>query len=634
MIEPNNISPTTPKPPRRRKWLRRTAWTIATFTLIVGLAIGTLRTDWAADKIRGIAENQVSAALHNGRLEIGTLEGNLLYNLAATDVRLFSGDSLVVSIDSVRAEFNLFAFLTGGFRVYEVDLIYPVVTARQLPDSTWDLLNLAPDDTSATGDPFALQFDRVRIVQGSGSARFHGTQPDSTIYAHDLNAAMRAVYFEGGNFGTTVDEASVRIVAPVAPEPVSVNMRGELRRDQIFCAPCTIESARSDVSLAGNLLFPDTSALRGDIRFDFDPLVLGDIAFALPDVDQEESVVGTASVTGASDSISAHVELAFLSGASTNLNALITTRDSARVRIMGEISRLNPAVLQPGLNFVGMISSEVDIDLTGSSLETVSGPVTIRTFDTVLNGVELRDSHLTGQFEKGTGHIETRLFLPGVALDVRGSVAPLADTLEYDLAGSFSAHRLSNFYQSAPDIEAEGRFEVAGRGTSLKTASGRTVVWLTGLTAPQFQLGESRVEARLDRGEIALSAQIAVLGRDASDAGSVGLDATVRQADGQWHAETRNLTLSHLDLQAISAESPAGLISATGWLSADLTADSLLRAAGSLAISGHVGPITFSDTKLIADFEAGSGTFDIDAQSNIGDAEARGDFRSVEGGYE
>ncbi|HEY5564184.1 MAG TPA: hypothetical protein VIL33_01250, partial [Rhodothermia bacterium] len=398
MIDPNTISPTTPKPPRRRKWLRRTAWTIATLTLIVGVAIGTLQTDWAADKIRGIAENQVSAALHDGRLTIGSLDGNLLYNFAAKDVRLYSRDSLVVSIDSVRAEYNLFAFLIGSFRVYDLDLIRPALTARQLPDSTWDLLNLAPGDTLATKDPFEIRFDRVRIVQGAGAARFHGTQPDSTIFAQDLNVALRDLYFEGGGFRSTLDEARVRIVAPVAPDPVSITMRGEVGQDRITCAPCAIESTRSTVSMSGHLLFPQASTLRGDFRFNFEPLVLGDIAFAVPYVDQEESVVGNASVSGSADSLSALVELVFSSGATANLNALITTRDSARVRVEGEIAGLNPAVLQKDLDLVGTINSEIDVDLAGSSLKTVSGPVALLIFDTVLNGVELRDGYLNGQF--------------------------------------------------------------------------------------------------------------------------------------------------------------------------------------------------------------------------------------------
>lgn len=632
--ESSNIS-SAPAPQRRRKkWPRRLAWVFVLLCAVIGSLVLVLQTDWALEKVRGLAERQGSAALHDGRLVIGRLDGNLLYRLSATDVRLFSGDSLVASVDTARFAYSLISLLTSEIRISRLDLVRPTVTARQRQDSTWDLLSLAPTDTAQkTTESTMLRFDRVRISGGRARAEFLSTRPDSSVSVSALAASMRDVYVGGGTFGSTLDSLTATIVAPVAPDPVEITFSGEIAEDRVICATCRLESSRSSVVANGHLLFPEASDPSGDFALRLDPLALGDVAFFLPSVDPEESVTGEASVVGTIDSLSADLSLDFSGGTAAQLQGLVRTGHAARVKVEGSVERFDPALLVRTSEFSGVVNATVDVDLTGKELAAVDGPAAVRIYDTVLNGVRLRDGHVQGNFEAGQATLDARLYLPGLRVEASGTARPFADTLAYDLRGALRAVRPARYYAAAEGIDSlDTRFEVTGRGSRLEDMVAEVSVDLQRLASNDVGLGRSRIRANLNHGDVSLDGELAVRGPENRDAGTFRLDAGGALESDVWHVERLDFQASDFNPYRIVETAPAGSLTGEGTISGDLTADSLHRVVATLSLTGSVGDVTLSSAKVEGRYEGGSGRFDLALATSMGAVEAQGDFnRRAEG---
>lgn len=635
LAESTHISPSPAPAHARRRWPRRLLWLLVVVAILAGSAAALLQTDWAAERIRRLIEREASAVLSDGHLTIGHLDGNLLFRMTASGVELFSGDSLVVSVDTVKAEYNLFSFLSGGIRVSNLDLFRPAVIARQRPDSTWDLLNLSQTDTSSTSAATEFRIDRVRVTDGRGAARFLSQQPDSSISVAELNVSARNLYIAGATFESTLDNARAIVVAPIAPDPVALTVNGQFAEDRIICTACRLESSRSKVVVIGDLLFPEGSNLRGNLTLRLDPLALGDVAFILPSVDPDESVVGDASVVGTLDSMSANVSLDFSGGAAAHLQGLVTTGDAGRVKIVGSVEKFDPAVFLATREFSGAINATIDVDLKGRKLAAVEGPVDVRITDTILNGARLRDGQLTGQFQDGVGTIDSRVYLPGVAIEATGSIRPFADTLAYDLRGVFRGARLSRYYAATSEIDSvDTRFDVAGQGSSLDEMIARASIDLTRLTSPRLRLGASHVTADLHRGDMSIGGKIRLRGVANEDAGTLGFDASLAKNGKLWHIGKFGLEVTGLNPQLIEATAPSGLLAGKGTVMGDFATDSLFRATGSFSLSGALGLVTLSAAEVRGSFDAGIGNYDLSVTTNIGNVSARGDVKELDEGFD
>ena len=81
-----------------RRVVKVLLWMVATVLLLVAGGLLATQTAWFREWARGLAERQ-SAALLNGQLRIGRLEGNLWTGAVMTDVRITQDGREVVRID-------------------------------------------------------------------------------------------------------------------------------------------------------------------------------------------------------------------------------------------------------------------------------------------------------------------------------------------------------------------------------------------------------------------------------------------------------------------------------------------------------------------------------------------------------
>ena len=140
------------------------------------------RTDVGRDALRRTIEQQFAEVFH-GRLEIGTLSGNLGLEIHATDVRLFDPSGhLVVRIGTIRAHPHWRDLFARRFSVGSLHLIRPTFTLRYQADSTWNIQSaLRP----------RIPVDRTGNLWSFHSADLHIT--DGAVHTEHVAAAAPAV---------------------------------------------------------------------------------------------------------------------------------------------------------------------------------------------------------------------------------------------------------------------------------------------------------------------------------------------------------------------------------------------------------------------------------------------------------
>ncbi len=114
-----------------------------------------------------------------GRLQIGSLEGTLLNQLRASDVRLRDGDGqLVASVDSVSAEPDWQHLLTGELSIHSLTLVRPHLRLHRHADGTWNAQRaLTSQPSDAASRPLDLSFSNFRVRSGQITTTRAGDSP-------------------------------------------------------------------------------------------------------------------------------------------------------------------------------------------------------------------------------------------------------------------------------------------------------------------------------------------------------------------------------------------------------------------------------------------------------------------------
>lgn len=168
---------------RLLKHIPRGVVKVALYLLVAGLLVvfALTRTQVGRDALRQQIEARFSETFA-GTLEIGQLEGNLIYSLYASDVILRdTTGNVVVQIDSVVVLAQLRNLLRRRLRFQQFELIGPTAHLVRHADGTWNLsraLSRREADTSQVAisfPPFAAT--DLRITDGVVTTLNEGTLP-------------------------------------------------------------------------------------------------------------------------------------------------------------------------------------------------------------------------------------------------------------------------------------------------------------------------------------------------------------------------------------------------------------------------------------------------------------------------
>ena len=237
-------------------WLAKALVGIVVLALILGgLAIATVETGWAKNRIRDLLVRQANQYL-TATLTIGRLEGSLFSGLQLGDISLSRGTHTLIHVDEIALTYSIRELVDRGTIVRKVQLTRPYVVGTKLPDGRWDLGALVKRESreqERTGPNRPILVQSIEVVDGHVSLQDpldFGAAHVPTDFQH-LNATFAFQYVP---VRWSLDFASVSWVGH-APDLSVDHLSGRFGRGPggLFFERFAVRTARSDFTLDGTI---------------------------------------------------------------------------------------------------------------------------------------------------------------------------------------------------------------------------------------------------------------------------------------------------------------------------------------------------------------------------------------------
>jgi autotransporter translocation and assembly factor TamB len=199
--------------------------------LLVGLlVVGALltQTAWFRERLRRFAVRQAATALE-GRLEIGSIEGDLVHGVTLRDVAVVQDDVRVVSVGRVDVAYGVGSLLSDGRTVRQITIDRPVIDAVRTPNG-WNVASLLkprpPADPNKPRATFTLP--EIRVTNAVVNVREVGVPQTQAIprriegltfegsiasSPHEFSADIRKLTFRAGQPDLDLRSLAGRIVS-------------------------------------------------------------------------------------------------------------------------------------------------------------------------------------------------------------------------------------------------------------------------------------------------------------------------------------------------------------------------------------------------------------------------------------
>jgi autotransporter translocation and assembly factor TamB len=142
-----------------RTVIRRALLVIAVVIAVMAVGVSLLLwSPWGRGYLRDLAERQAEAFL-NADVEIGGLDGSLLFGATLHDLVIARDDRRLLAIDRVRVDYSITGLLAGQLGFPLISLDHLVMRAEAIPA-------LLPERKPGAGGGRSFTLDRVLIDQG------------------------------------------------------------------------------------------------------------------------------------------------------------------------------------------------------------------------------------------------------------------------------------------------------------------------------------------------------------------------------------------------------------------------------------------------------------------------------------
>lgn len=380
-----------------------------------------------------------------------------LGGLVFLKIRLTAADgSKMASVDTAIINFRALALLRGAIIIDQARIVGADVTARQKPDSAWDVLDPFTHEPSESQESREIRINDAVIVRSRVEAHYLAAA-DSVLRIESLHAVLPAFQTRGG-LRFQLDTLGALVYPPSRPaSPATVNGRMTLADGVLTAAGVRIISDSSNVSANGRLLLPtrdmrDVSDI--DFRIVAEPLDFRDISAFVPGFDVPGSLRAEAHVTGTSRAMEFTANGRTFDGATVNASGRINRNpgDSVRYVIAAVVRGVDPQLWSAKAP-KSRVDADLEVTLAGASPETVNGKVFLKVGRTELRGVIILPSTINAHFDKGTAYFT-----------VTGGVAPWAEIDGSGKARPFDTHISAEFTGNARQLNDTtfGSVRIAG----------------------------------------------------------------------------------------------------------------------------------------------------------------------------
>ena len=513
--------------PRRRGPVRRAGRVLGFvglgLVLVVAGALIFLQTGAGRSLARGLVVQQIANVFADDvEVSAETLAGSFLSGARLTGLEVRRDGEVVVAVDTVLVDYNLTTLLRRTFSASDLMVSGARVVARQRADSTFNMAGLLkPADPDKGPSDFGVRLDRVIVRRSQADVIWYRAEgiEDSVHSVRDLNAIVTGFRQRGDSLSGSIEALSLRALAPLDRGEAVLTAAGDFsKRDLSLTSLAVRSTAGTDLRGRARLQFTGDGALPVfDANVEATPLALEDArAFAGVQLygdprlrlraDSDGGLL-TATLSGALDD------------ATIALNGEVSreTDGPVRYRAEGTLQRFNPSVLTGNPALAAEVTGDVQVNLQGTTLETLSGPFNVALRETRVGQRQIDRLALDGSFAAGRVTFTLDGSLPGATLTAEGRARPFDDLPTVQVAGTAQDVDLGVLLPGSGRTDAfAGEFAVVGRGNSVNTFSGTVALDLTradiGLPDRRLRFSDARVDADVDRGLIEFDADVALAG--------------------------------------------------------------------------------------------------------------------------
>ncbi|MCC5942222.1 MAG: translocation/assembly module TamB domain-containing protein [Balneolaceae bacterium] len=285
----------------QKKWFKRLLVTLS-ILVIIGVSLRfVVKSDWIFDKITAFVTEQANNQL-NGELSIESIRGDLLNGFTIRNVHLQDERSeTVAQIDSIRVSYGVRSLMRSPHTVDELLVYGGLISVEQLPDSSWNVLNILPemeaDEAEAEAIEWALEKAQLHNIDIRIQSEY--LLPDEFLHIDNLQLDLTAGARDTGFYGS-VRELTFQLREERLPEPIDFYLaaRGEENRitleSLIVNTGRTLLEASAEYEMDGELVQ----------KTELSPLSREDLAQYLDDLPLQQDLNITFSAGGRLDDLS------------------------------------------------------------------------------------------------------------------------------------------------------------------------------------------------------------------------------------------------------------------------------------------------------------------------------------------
>ncbi len=247
------MSDETPKPPRKRRWLRRIVFVLATAML---LGLWYLSSDSFAESLRArfIADLETATS---GKVEVGRFRWSLFdLEMEAGEVTIRgrepAGEAPLLRTERVGILLKVLSLLDRRVGLREVVVERPVIHIVTFPDGTTNLGTAQPDPARAS--PVAVLFDLEleSLSVSQGELRWNQQRIPLDFSAEEISASLWRSTSD--QFHGLIQAGQVQLSAAGAPpQPLSVRAEFDLARSHLTMSSLKVNSKKSQLAANGLL---------------------------------------------------------------------------------------------------------------------------------------------------------------------------------------------------------------------------------------------------------------------------------------------------------------------------------------------------------------------------------------------
>lgn len=451
--------------------------------LLVGLLIVAAvltQTAWFRERLRRLAVRQAEAAIE-GRLEIGSIEGDLLHGVTLREVAVVQGDVRVVRVGRVQLTYGVGDLASTGRTVRQITIDQPVIEAIRTPQG-WNVARLLkprpPADPNKPRATFTLP--EILVTNAVVTVREIGVAQTQAIPRR-----MEGLTFEGGIASSPREfSADIRRLTFRAGQP-DLDLRSLAGR--IVSVPngwrfqtVTARTAESTLTVDGTLTrSPATSPWAFDLDVTGQPVSLPEISRFIPATAFELHPRLAVGVTGTVDALKLDVDVtqseAGRAKGSLSIDTTAPIRGLAGHLTVADVN-LAPIVKDPVA--AGRITGDATFDLRFPSATAgfpVDGTYTFTGPRASGYGYEATNVKATGSLDGRNIRLDASANAYGGSASTKGTIARAGQgqrELTLDLAGRVAGVDLRNLPAALriPTLEADltGTYTVRGALSSVK----------------------------------------------------------------------------------------------------------------------------------------------------------------------